>query len=285
MDAQTIRRLGAPWLGLTAALLAVYPSHRLAVQSHDVLLATTTSTRDAGLLDSLLPVFERQSGYTVKVIAVGSGEALQLGRRGDADVVLAHAPAAERALVDSGYFVRRRLVMHNMFLIVGPPDDPADIRDMRSAVAALRRIDSLGAPFVSRGDHSGTHLRELELWRRAGVSAPAGVWYMESGQGMGQTLQMAEEKRAYVLTDIATYLAWRDRVSLVPLVQGDPALYNVYHVLELNPKNAPRINVEGGRALADFFVAPATQQLIGEFGRRRFRQSLFVPDAGKVDTW
>jgi tungstate transport system substrate-binding protein len=237
------------------------------------------------LLDSLLPVFEKQSGYTVKVIAVGSGEALALGRRGDADVVLAHAPAAERALVDSGYFVRRRLVMHNMFLIVGPPDDPAGIRDMRSAVAALRRIDSLGAPFVSRGDHSGTHLRELELWRRAGVSAPAGAWYKESGQGMGQTLQMAEEKRAYVLTDIATYLAWRDRVSLVPLVQGDPALYNVYHVLELNPKNAPRINVEGGRALADFFVAPATQQLIGEFGRRRFRQSLFVPDAGKVDTW
>ncbi|HEX9393937.1 MAG TPA: substrate-binding domain-containing protein [Gemmatimonadales bacterium] len=285
MDGRTVRRLGAPWLGLTAALLGVYPSKRPAVQSHDVLLATTTSTRDAGLLDSLLPVFEKQSGYTVKVIAVGSGEALQLGRRGDADVVLAHAPAAERALADSGYFVRRRLVMHNMFLIVGPPDDPARVRDMRSAVAALRRIDSLGAPFVSRGDHSGTHLRELELWRRGGVSAPAGVWYMESGQGMGQTLQMAEEKRAYVLTDIATYLAWRDRVSLVPLVQGDPALYNVYHVLELNPKNAPRINVEGGRALADFFVAPATQRLIGEFGRRRFRQSLFVPDAGKVDTW
>ncbi|HXI34734.1 MAG TPA: substrate-binding domain-containing protein, partial [Gemmatimonadales bacterium] len=176
-------------------------------------------------------------------------------------------------------------VMHNVFLIVGPPDDPAKIRGIASAVTALRRIDSLGAPFVSRGDRSGTHLRELELWRRAGVSAPAGVWYMESGQGMGQTLQMAEEKRAYVLTDIATYLAWRDRVSLVPLVQGDPALYNVYHVLELNPKNAPRINVEGGRALADFFVAPATQKLIGEFGRRRFRQSLFIPDAGKVDTW
>jgi tungstate transport system substrate-binding protein len=172
-----------------------------------------------------------------------------------------------------------------VFLIVGPPDDPASVRGMRSAVAALRHIYSLGAPFVSRGDHSGTHLRELELWRRAGVPAPAGVWYMESGQGMGQTLQMAEEKRAYVLTDIATYLAWRDRVSLVPLVQGDPALYNVYHVLELNPKNAPRINVEGGRALADFLVAPNTQKLIAEFGRRRFRQSLFVPDAGKVDTW
>src|SRR5258708_30772992 len=137
MDGRTVRRLGAPWLGLTAALLAVYPSHRLAVQSHDVLLATTTSTRDAGLLDSLLPVFQKQSGYTVKVIAVGSGEALELGRRGDADLVLAHAPAAERALVDSGCFVRRRLVMHNMFLIVGPPNDPPRVPAMRSPLAPL----------------------------------------------------------------------------------------------------------------------------------------------------
>src|SRR5882724_5647713 len=270
---------GRRWVVAALACIA-FPSTALhrssppsSAQSHDVLLATTTSTRDAGLLDSLLPVFERQSGYQVKVIAVGSGEALELGRRGDADVVLAHAPAAERVLLNSGYFVRRRLVMHNVFLIAGPPDDPAHLRGGHSAVAALRLIYSLGMPFVSRGDHSGTHLRELELWHRAGVPAPAGTWYMESGQGMGQTLQMAEEKRAYLLTDIATYLAWRDRVSLVPLVQGDPALYNVYHVLELNPKNAPRINVDGGRALADFFVAPATQKLIGEFGRRRFRQS------------
>jgi len=285
MGGRAVRRSGGLAIGLVAGFLTARPPIRPSAQSHEVLLATTTSTRDAGLLDTLLPVFERQSGYQVKVIAVGSGEALELGRRGDADVVLAHAPAAERALLDSGYFVRRRLVMHNVFLIVGPPDDPAHIRGVHSAVAALRLIYSLGMPFVSRGDHSGTHLRELELWRRAGVPAPAGTWYMESGQGMGQTLQMAEEKRAYVLTDIATYLAWRDRVSLVPLVQGDPALYNVYHVLELNPKNAPRINVDGGRALADFFVAPATQKLIGEFGRRRFRQSLFVPDAGKVDTW
>ncbi len=285
MGGRAVWRSGGLTICAVAGILTAQPPIRPSAQSHDVLLATTTSTRDAGLLDSLLPIFEKQSGYIVKVIAVGSGEALELGRRGDADVVLAHAPAAERVLLDSGYFVRRRLVMHNVFLIVGPPDDPARIRGMPGAVAALRLIYSLGEPFVSRGDHSGTHLRELELWRRAGVPAPAGAWYMESGQGMGQTLQMAEEKRAYVLTDIATYLAWRDRVSLVSLVQGDPALYNVYHVLELNPKNAPRINVEGGRALADFFVAPATQKLIGEFGRRRFRQSLFVPDAGKVDTW
>jgi tungstate transport system substrate-binding protein len=276
MQRQTARRLGSLLLCAAAILLAA--------QSAVVLLATTTSTRDAGLLDSLLPVFERQTGYSVKVIAVGSGQALELGRRGDADVVLSHAPEAEQALVDSGYFVRRRLVMHNEFLIVGPPDDPAGIRGMQGAAAALRRIDSLGAPFVSRGDRSGTHQRELLLWREAGVvTPPTGGWYMESGQGMGQTLQMADEKRAYALTDIATYLAWRDRVGLVPLVQGDPALYNVYHVLELNPKNAPRINLRGGQALADFFVAPATQRLIGEFGRRRFGRSLFVPDAGKPD--
>lgn len=267
-----------------AATVLVRPRPPSTPQSHEVLLATTTSTRDAGLLDSLLPVFEKQTGYHVKVIAVGSGQALELGRRGDADVVLSHAPEAERALVDSGYFVRRRLVMHNEFVIVGPPEDPAGLRGMRRAALALRRIDSLGAPFISRGDRSGTHQRELLLWHDAGVPVPPdGAWYMESGQGMGQTLQMADEKRAYALSDIATYLAWRDRLGLVPLVQGDPALYNVYHVLELNPRNAPRINVAGGRALADFFVAPATQRLIGEFGRRRFRQSLFVPDAGKPD--
>src|SRR5436309_9072651 len=166
MHRQTFRRLVGQRLQVIAILLAVYPSTRPAAQSHDVLLATATSTRDEGLLDSLLPVFEKQSGYAVTVIAVGSGEALDLGRRGDADVVLSHAPAAERALVDSGYFVRRRLVMHNVFFIVGPPDDPARIRGMRSAVAALRSIYSLGVPFASRGDRSDTHLRELELWRR-----------------------------------------------------------------------------------------------------------------------
>jgi tungstate transport system substrate-binding protein len=200
-------------------------------------------------------------------------------------VVLSHAPAAERALVDSGYFVRRRLVMHSVLVIVGPPDDPAGVRGMRGAVAALRRIDSLGAPFVSRGDHSSAHVRELELWRRAGANPPSGMWYMESGQGMGPTLRLAEAKRAYTLTDMGTYLAWRDRVSLVPLVQGDPALYTVYHVLEPAPGNAARVNVQAGQALADFFVAPNTQRLITEFGRRRFRQSVFTADAGKVDTW
>lgn len=252
-------------------------------QTTTVLLATTTSTRDAGLLDSLLPVFERTSGYRVVVIAVGSGQALAMGRRGDADVVLSHAPEQERALTDSGYFTRRRRVMHNDFLLVGPPADPAGLRGSTNAVAALQRIAAGHRSFVSRGDQSGTHQLEQKLWARAGVTPDRG-WYVESGQGMSATLQMADQKRAYTLTDRATFLAWRERLELVPLVEGDAVLFNVYHVLEVNPHNAPRVNARGGTALAGFFLAPATQALIGQFGTRRFGQRLFVPDAGVADS-
>jgi tungstate transport system substrate-binding protein len=254
-------------------------------QSNEIILATTTSTQDAGLLDSLLPVFERETGYRVKVVAVGSGQALALGRRGDADIVLAHAPDAERILADSGYLLRRRLVMHNDFLIVGPAADPAGVRGLTGALAAMRRIAAAGALFVSRGDQSGTNLLELKLWKLAAIEPPpgGGGWYLEAGQGMAATLQMADEKRAYTITDRATYLAWRDRLQLVPLAEGDPVLYNVYHVMEVNPRNAPRVNARGGRAMADWLVAPATQRLIGAFGTSRFGQSLFVPDAGEPD--
>ncbi len=279
-------RAVGPTVTALLALLSAGSPDRLSAQDRQVLLATTTSTRDAGLLDSLLPVFERKTGYRVKVIAVGSGQALALGRRGDADVVLSHAPEAERALVDSGYFVRRRLVMHNEFLIVGPPGDPAGLRGMSDAVAACQRLAARRELFVSRGDQSGTHQREQMLWRSAGIAPPAGgQWYIESGQGMSATLQMADQKGGYTLTDRATYLAWRDKLQLVPMVEGDSLLYNVYHVLELNPKNAPRVNTAGGRAFADFLVAPETQALIAEFGKSRFGQSLFVPDAGKLDRW
>ncbi|HYK81617.1 MAG TPA: substrate-binding domain-containing protein [Gemmatimonadales bacterium] len=270
---------------LLSAAGAVAPAP-VAAQRSDIILATTTSTRDAGLLDSLLPVFERETHYQVKVVAVGSGQALEMGRRGDADVVLSHAPESEHALVDSGYFVRRRLVMHNDFLIVGPASDPAGLRGMTDAAAAFARLAGRRATFVSRGDRSGTNQREEILWRQVGITPPTpGGWYVESGQGMGATLQLADEKHAYTLTDRATYLAWRAKLQLVPLVEGDPVLYNVYHVLELNPRNAPRINSAGGTAFADFLVTPATQVLIGAFGRARFGQSLFVPDAGKPDRW
>src|SRR5437867_12304387 len=237
-------------------------------QSQGVVLATTTSTRDAGLLDSLIPVFEAKSGLKVRVVAVGSGQALAMARRGDAEVVLVHAPEAERVLVDSGYFARRRLVMHNDFLIVGAADDSAKLKGGHDAILAMRRIADARAPFVSRGDRSGTHLLEQKLWRIAGITPPAsGAWYIESGQGMAATLQMADQKRAYTISDRATYLAWRDKVQLVPQVEGDSLFYNVYHVMEVNPKNAPRVNTAGGKALADFLVAPETQALIGEFGK------------------
>ncbi len=176
--------------------------------------------------------------------------------------------------------------MHNEFLVVGPASDPAGLRGLSDAVAAFRRLAERRAPFVSRGDQSGTHQREQILWKRTGMTAPPrDGWYVESGQGMGATLQLADEKRAYTLTDRATYLAWRDKLQLVPMVEGDSLLYNVYHVLELNPAKAARVNLAGGRALADFFVAPETQELIAGFGKARFGQSLFVPDAGKPDRW
>ncbi len=252
----------------------------LAAQNRDVILATTTSTRDAGLLDSLIPVFEAKSGLKVRVVAVGSGQALAMARRGDAEVVLVHAPEAERVLVDSGYFARRRLVMHNDFLIVGAADDSAQLKGGHDAILAMRRIAEAQAPFVSRGDRSGTHLLEQKLWRIAAITPPgSGAWYIESGQGMAATLQMADQKRAYTISDRATYLAWRDKLQLVPLIEGDTLLYNVYHVME-TPHVGP-----AARALADFFVSPEAQALIGRFGTNRFKQPLFIPDAGKVDRW
>src|SRR2546423_3629384 len=206
-------------LALAAGLVAApcRPLPPLAAQSPVVLLATTTSTRDAGLLDSLLPAFERQTHYAVKVIAVGSGQALAMGRRGDADVVLSHAPEAERALVDSGYFARRRIVMHNEFLIVGPARDPAGLRGLSDPAAAFRKVAERRGIFVSRGDQSRTHQREQLLWKRAGLaSPPRGEWDIESGEGGGGPLQLADEKHGYTLTDRATYLTWRDTPATLP---------------------------------------------------------------------
>ena len=259
-------------------MLAVLLALSALAQSQDVVLATTTSTRDAGLLDSILPVFEAKRHLRVKVLAVGTGQAIEIARRGDADVVLVHAPELEQAMVDSGFFVRRRLVMHDDFLLVGPASDPAQLKGSHDAVAAMRAIAAARAPFVSRGDRSGTQILELKLWRIAGITPPApGDWYIDAGQGMAATLQMADQKRAYTITDRPTFLTWRPRLELVPLVEGDSLFYNVYHVMEVPHASA------SARALADFFVSPEAQQLIGKFGTGRFRQPLFVPDAGKSD--
>ena len=244
----------------------------------DVLLATTTSTADTGLLDALAPLFEEATGYTLKPIAVGSGAALELGKRGEVDVVLAHSPQAEVAFMADGFGEERRTVMFNDFVIVGPADDPAGIMGDASAVEAMAKIAGTQSPFVSRGDESGTNALELRLWDQAGIE-PAGAWYVESGTGMGDTLNIANERRAYTITDRGTYLALQDRLDLPIMVEGDQALLNVYHVMTLNPANGPRINSAGGQAFLDFLLDPATQAFIGEFGLETFGEPLFTPCA------
>ena len=250
--------------------------------SGTVILSTTTSTQDSGLLDVLVPVFERQSGYTVKTISVGTGQALTLAARGEADVTLAHAPALEKKYVVEGKMLNRRLVMYNDFVIAGSEADPAGIRREKSVTTALRKIAAAGVRFVSRGDKSGTHILEQALWSAAGVT-PAAPWYIESGQGMGQTLTLADDRRAYTLTDRATLLAFARRASLVVMVEGDRSLLNVYSVMEVNPANGPRVNTEGGKAFADFMVTSAAQELIRTFGMDKYGRALFVPIAGKRD--
>jgi tungstate transport system substrate-binding protein len=245
-----------------------------------VILATTTSTQDSGLLDVLVPAFERERGHRVKTIAVGSGEAIQMGARGEADVVLAHSPAAEQELMSEGKGGERRPVMHNDFVLVGPPADPTRVRGA-TAAEALARIARAGAPFVSRGDESGTHAFELGLWEDAGRT-PGGAWYQESGQGMGATLQIANDKDAYTVCDRGTYLATESARDLEILVEGGSELLNVYHVIDIAAVAGERVNTEGGRALADWLVSPAAQREIEAFGVDRFGEPLFVPDAGKT---
>jgi tungstate transport system substrate-binding protein len=249
-------------------------------QSNVVILSTTTSTQDSGLLDVLVPMFERKTGLSVKTISVGTGQALALAARGEADVTLAHAPAQEKKYVAERKMQNRRLVMYNDFVLIGPAEDPAGIKGQPKAAEALRRIAEKGAPFVSRGDKSGTHALELALWKQAGIELK-GSWYVESGQGMGQTLLVANEKKAYALTDRATYLAFQKRVSLPILTEKDRALLNIYSVMEVNPANGPRVNAAGGKAFADFMVSPDVQALVKTFGVEKYGQPLFVPIAGQ----
>jgi tungstate transport system substrate-binding protein len=251
-------------------------------ERRNVILATTTSTQDSGLLDELVPLFEAQTGYRVKTIAVGTGEALAMGRRGDADVLLAHAPDREREMVEGGFAVNRRIVMHNDFLIVGPEEDPAGIRGGVSGAEAVRRIAESDARFVSRGDDSGTHIRELSLWSAAAVE-PDGDWYVSTGQGMASTLMIASEMGAYALTDRGTFLSLRDRMDLLPQVEGDPAFLNIYSVLEVNPELFPDVNGGGAEAFSEFILGPEAQAIIRRFGTELYGQPLFHPDAGKSE--
>ena len=265
---------------LTGGLLLGVPSRSAETQSRNVILSTTTSTQDSGLLDLLVPLFEKQSGYSVKTVSVGTGQALALAAKGDADVALVHAPSLEKKYVAGGQLQNRRLVMYNDFVIIGPKDDPAKIRTVKSTLAALKAIEQARAAFVSRGDNSGTHTLEKSLWKEAGIQ-PNGPWFIESGQGMGATLNIANERNAYAITDRGTYLALGKRVTLPIFVEGDRALLNIYSVMEVNPANGPRVNAAGGKAFADFMVSPQAQSLIKNFGVEKFGQPLFVPVAHK----
>ena len=276
-DSLSRRRWIALAVGLVLGAIAV---PRPAPAGQPVILATTTSTQDSGLLDVLVPIFQKKTGYTVKTISVGTGQALALAAKGEADVCLVHAPDAEKKYVADGLLLNRRLVMHNDFVVVGPGGDPAKLRGIRSAVDAFRRIAEARALFVSRGDNSGTHQLEGKLWAEA-KGHPGGAWYLQAGQGMGATLVIASEKQAYALADRGSYLTFKKRVHLEVLVEKDPILLNIYSVLEANPARFPRVNAAGGKAFADFVVSKEAQDIIRTFGVEKFGEPLFFPDAGK----
>lgn len=277
-------RAASPSISSTATQTAVSPAAQPTAiprtgGAKDLILSTTTSTQDSGLLDELIPRFNAQTGYNVKVIAIGSGAAIALGSRGEADVVLAHAPENERQFVASGAGTDRQIVMYNDFIIVGPAEDPAGIKGSTDALDALKKIAATGSPFISRGDNSGTQQLELQLWKDAAITPQGQGWYVESGTGMGQTLQIADQRRAYTLADRGTYLTFQNRVKLDILVERDERLLNVYHVIAVNPARFPAVNSAGAQAFIAFILAPDTQQFIGDFGRARYGQPLFTPCA------
>lgn len=247
----------------------------------EIVFATTTSVWDTDLLNIIVPVFERESGYQVKAVAVGTGQALALARKSEADVVLAHAPDTEKKYIADGTLVRRRLVMHNSFVLAGPATDPAKIKGTVKAVDALKKIAAAKATFVSRGDDSGTHQLEKRLWEQVGIE-PIGEWYLESSLGMGSTLKLAGEQQAYIIADRATYLACLKTTDLVVLVEDAQVFLNIYHVLEVNPEKFPKVH-RGGKALADFLLSATVQDMLKMFGVDKFGEPLFYPDAGRTE--
>ena len=252
-------------------------------QNKTIILATTTSTQDSGLLDVLIPVFEKKTGYFVKTIAVGSGQAMAMGQKGEADVLLVHSPAAEEKFIADGFGINRKLIMHNDYIIVGPGDDPAKIKGMKSAPESFKKVASTAALFLSRGDNSGTNAKEKEVWKAAGINPEGKKWYQQTGLGMGQTLNVANEKNGYTLADRGTYLSLKKNLKLDILMEGDAILLNIYHVIEVNPTKWPKVNAAGAKAFSDFMVAKATQDIIKTYGVDKFGSALFFPDAGKKE--
>jgi tungstate transport system substrate-binding protein len=271
---------------MIVALLVVLGASNIFVanaapKQKNIILATTTSTQDTGLLDVLIPIFEKETGYFVKTIAVGSGQAMAMGQKGEADVLLVHSPDAEKKFIADGFGVNRMLVMHNDFVILGPAADSAKIKGENSAAAAFKEIAGANALFISRGDNSGTHSQEKKLWKTAGVNPEGQKWYQQTGLGMGQTLNVAAEKKGYTLADRGTYLAMKKNLNLDILVEGDSALLNIYHVIEVNVDKWPKVNIDGAKAFAAFMVSKKTQNIIKTFGINKFGSPLFFPDAGK----
>ncbi len=255
----------------------------VAAQQKTIILATTTSTQDSGLLDILIPIFEKKTGYFVKTIAVGSGQAMTMGQKGEADVLLVHSPAAEKKFISEGYGVNRKLIMHNDFVIVGPSEDSAEIKGTKSTPEAFKKVASAKALFLSRGDNSGTHAKEKAIWKATGIDPEKEKWYQQTGLGMGQTLNVAAEKKGYTLADRGTYLALKKNLRLDILVEGDAILLNIYHVIEVNPTKWPKANAAGAKAFSDFMVSKETQEMIKTFGVDKFGSPLFFPDAGKKE--
>jgi len=268
-------------LGVVVSFLFITGVFSAQAQGKTIILATTTSTQDSGLLDVLLPIFEKETGYFVKTIAVGSGQAMAMGQKGEADVLLVHSPEAEKKFMAEGYGINRRPVMHNDFIIVGPPGDPAKIKGEKSSVESFKKIASARVLFLSRGDNSGTHAKEKAIWEAAGINPEGEKWHQETGLGMGQTLSVASEKKGTTLTDRGTYLALKKNLGLDILVEGDAVLLNIYHVIEVNPAKWPKINASGAKAFTDFMVSKETQEIIKTFGAEKFGLPLFFPDAGK----
>lgn len=264
------------FLAACTLLLAAAPAGARAADPERLRLSTTTSTENSGLLKVLLPAFEKATGATVDVIAVGTGKALKLGEAGDVDVVFTHDPALEEKFVAAGFGVDRRAVMHNDFVVVGPREDPAGLRSTRTVAEAFRAIAGHRSPFVSRGDESGTHQKEKILWTAAGAP-PMAPWYVQAGQGMGEVLQMAAEKKAYALTDRGTFIAHEKKVDLVILSQGDALLFNPYTVMAVNPARHPAVKIELARKFIAFVTGPEGQKLIGGFQVEG--KQLFFPDA------
>jgi len=263
------------------SLFILIGSSTVLAQIKTVILSTTTSTQDSGLLDVLIPIFEKKTGYFVKTIAVGSGQAMAMGQKGEADVLLVHSPAAEKKFVAEGYGINRRIIMHNDFIIVGHPTDSAKIKGIKLASEAFKKIASAQALFLSRSDKSGTHVKEMDIWKAAGINPEREKWYQQTGLGMGQTLSVAAEKKGYTLADRGTYLALKKNLGLDILVEGDAILLNIYHFIEVNPARWPKVNAVGAKAFADFMVSKETQDIIKTFGVDKFGSSLFFPDAGK----